>query len=224
MFMYFLTFQSLKFFTKRLVTTLFLSTFVATIIKRTFLRPKKIEDKKLILNLMSVLRKKGYEGSSLNQLAQAANLNKASLYHRFPGGKKEITDAVLDFADEWVKVHIYKLLSDSSIPPIERLQEALKLISEDLYDHGHEMCLLRALSMDAGQGLFGSKIKGSMTTWIKAFTLLGIDFGFTKEEANDKAVQVLVHIQGGLVVSESIGSVEPFKAVLVAIEKLYLKE
>ncbi|WP_165819317.1 TetR/AcrR family transcriptional regulator [Flagellimonas aquimarina] len=188
------------------------------------MRPKKIEDKKLILNLMSVLRKKGYEGSSLNQLAQAANLNKASLYHRFPGGKKEITDAVLDFADEWVKVHIYKLLSDSSIPPIERLQEALKLISEDLYDHGHEMCLLRALSMDAGQGLFGSKIKGSMTTWIKAFTLLGIDFGFTKEEANDKAVQVLVHIQGGLVVSESIGSVEPFKAVLVAIEKLYLKE
>lgn len=173
---------------------------------------------------MSVLRKKGYEGSSLNQLAEAANLNKASLYHRFPGGKKEITDAVLDFADEWVKENIYNLLSDNSIPPKDRLISALKIISEDLYDHGHEMCLLRALSMDAGQGLFGNKIKGSMTTWIDAFTLLGIDLGYGKEEADQKAVQVLVHIQGGLVVSESIGSVEPFKAVLEAIEKLYLKD
>ncbi len=192
-------------------------------LKKNRLRPKKIEDKKLILNLMSVLRKKGYEGSSLNQLAEAADLNKASLYHRFPGGKKEITDAVLDFADEWVKDHIYKLVADSSVPPQDRLQEALKIISEDLYDNGHEMCLLRALSMDAGQGLFEKKIKGSMTTWIDAFTLLGIDFGYGKEEAGQKAVRVLVHIQGGLVVSESLGSVEPFKAVLKAIEQLYLE-
>ena len=187
------------------------------------MRPKKIEDKKLILNLMSVLRKKGYEGSSLNQLAEAAGLKKASLYHRFPGGKKEITDAVLDFAEEWVREHIHKLLSDGSIAPEERLQQVLKVISEDLYDYGHEMCILRALSMDAGQGLFDVKIKGSMNTWIDGFTKLGIDFGLSKEVATQKAVQVLVHIQGGLVVSESLGSVEPFKAVLKAIEGLYVK-
>lgn len=175
-----------------------------------------------MLNLMSVLRKKGYEGSSLNQLAEAAGLKKASLYHRFPGGKKEITDAVLDFAEEWVQEHIYKLLSNSSIAPKERLQEVLKVISEDLYDHGHEMCVLRALSMDAGQGLFGTKIKGSMTTWIDGFTKLGMDFGYEQDKASQKAVEVLVHIQGGLVVSEGMGSVAPFQAVLRAIEGLYL--
>jgi len=172
---------------------------------------------------MSVLRKKGYEGSSLNQLAEAAGLKKASLYHRFPGGKKEITDAVLDFADEWVKEHVYELLSDSSITPKDRLNKVIKIINEDLYDYGHEMCLLRALSMDAGQGLFGNKIKGSMTTWIDAFTVLGIDFGYDKEIAVKKAVEVLVHIQGALVVSESLGSVAPFNEVLLAIENMYIK-
>ena len=171
---------------------------------------------------MSVLRKKGYEGSSLNQLAEAAGLKKASLYHRFPGGKKEITDAVLDFAEEWVQEHIYKLLSDSSIAPEDRLIQVLKIVSEDLYDHGHEMCLLRALSMDAGQGLFEKKIKGSMNTWIDGFTKLGRDFGYDEAQAAQKAVEVLVHIQGGLVVSESLGSVEPFQAVLKAIENLYV--
>lgn len=193
-------------------------------LKRNGLRPKKIEDRKLILNLMSVLRNKGYEGSSLNQLAEAAGLNKASLYHRYPGGKKEITDVVLDFADEWVKNNIYNLLSDSTILPKDRLQQALKIINEDLYDHGHEMCLLRALSMDAGLGLFENKIKGSMTTWIDAFTLLGIDFGYSKEKAAENAVRVLVHIQGGLVVAESIGSTAPFEIALEAIEKMYLKD
>lgn len=187
------------------------------------MRPKKIEDRELILNLMSVLRKKGYEGSSLNQLADAAHLNKASLYHRFPGGKKEIADVVLDFTDEWVKEHIYELLSKSSIAPQERLDLVLKAIGEDLYNNGNEMCLLRALSIDDSQGMFGDKIKCSMSTWIDAFTLLGIDFGFSKKESAEKAIQVLIQIQGGLVVSDGLGSLTPFKNVLQTLKDMYMK-
>ncbi len=172
---------------------------------------------------MSVLRKKGYEGSSLNQLAEAAGLNKATLYHRFPGGKKAITDAVLDFAHEWVKEHIYDLVVNASVPAEDRLNEVIDVINEDLYDHGHEMCLLRALSMDAGQGLFEQKIKNMMNTWLEAFTILGEDFGFSKEEAEQKAVEVLAHIQGGLVVCEGLGSVAPFETIMKAIKDMYIK-
>ena len=188
------------------------------------MRPKKVEDEKLILNLMSVLRKKGYEGSSLNQLAEAAGLNKATLYHRFPGGKKAITHAVLDFADEWVKENIYGLLASEDMDPYDRLKSVIKVINDDLYDHGHEMCLLRALSMDAGEGVFVNKIKNSMQMWLDAFTVLGEHFGFTTKEAELKAVEVLVHIQGGLVVSESLGSVAPFQTVMKAIEDLYVEQ
>jgi len=187
------------------------------------LRPKKVEEQELLLKLMSVLCKKGYDGSSLNVLAEASGLQKASLYHRFPGGKKAITDAVLDFADVWVKSNIYDLLANSSVNPEERLKKVIKTIGKDLYDNGHEMSLLRALSMDAGHGLFGHKIKNSMKMWIDAFTLLGIDFKFSKEVAASKAVQVLVNIQGGLVVSESLDSIAPFQTTLRSIEKLYRK-
>ena len=173
---------------------------------------------------MSVLRRKGYEGSSLNELAEAANLNKASLYHRYPGGKKEIADTVLDFTHNWVQEHIYQLLLQSTTPPKKRLHLVLKLIGEDLYNKGHEMCLLRTLSIDDSHGMFGGKIKDIMTTWIKGFTFLGIDFGYTEKEAANKAVQVLVHIQGGLVISDGLGSVEPFAAMLEAIEKIYINE
>lgn len=187
------------------------------------MRPKKIEDKELIFNLMSVLRKKGYEGTTLNQLADAVHLNKASLYHRFPGGKKEIADAALDFTHEWVKKHIYQLLSKSSLAPKERLDLVLKTIGEDLYNNGNDTCILRALSIDDSQGMFSNKIKCSMTTWINAFTLLGKDFGLSEEKAMANAVQVLVQIQGGLVVSEGLGSLEPFKNVFQSLKSMYFK-
>ena len=59
--------------------------------------------------------------------------------------------------------------------------------------------------------------------WIDAFTLLGMDFNFSEEIAASKALQVLVNIQGGLVVSESLGSTKPFQAILKSIENLYKK-
>ena len=188
------------------------------------MRPKKVEEQELLLKLMSVLRKKGYDGSSLSVLAEASGLQKASLYHRFPGGKKAITDAVLDFADVWVKSNIYDVLANSTVDPKKRLKQIIKTIGKDLYDNGHEMCLLRALSMDASHGLFGYKIKNSMKMWIEAFTLLGIDFKLSKEIATSKAFQVLVNIQGGLVVSESLGSIDPFQATLKSIENLYVRD
>ena len=187
------------------------------------MRPKKVEEQELLFKLMSVLRRKGYDGSSLNVLAEKSGLQKASLYHRFPGGKKAIADAVLDFADVWVRTNVYDVLANSAINPEKRLKQIIKTIGDDLYDNGHEMCILRALSMDASSGLFGSKIKKSMKMWIDAFILLGVDFKFSNEIAASKALQVIVNIQGGLVVAESLGSTKPFQEILKSIENLYIE-
>ena len=70
------------------------------------MRPQKVEDQALLLGLMAVLSAKGYDGASLNELAESSGLQKASLYHRFPAGKKEITSAVLNYVNEWVKKNI----------------------------------------------------------------------------------------------------------------------
>ncbi len=37
--------------------------------------------------IAAVFRLHGYEGASIRLLAQATGLERASLYHRFPGGK-----------------------------------------------------------------------------------------------------------------------------------------
>lgn len=45
-------------------------------------------------SLIDVLGAKGCDDASLNEVAAACNLKEASLYHRFPNGKRE-TIAVL---------------------------------------------------------------------------------------------------------------------------------
>ena len=122
------------------------------------MRPQKVQDKEMLQALMSVFRAKGYDGASLSELAAASGLKKASLYHRFPEGKKEMTSAVLNFLETWVEQHIYQVLTNDAVPVQKRVSAVLKNIKE-IYHDGTECCIYRALSMDTGIALFGEQIK-----------------------------------------------------------------
>jgi AcrR family transcriptional regulator len=186
------------------------------------MRPQKVENQILIDGLMSVLRAKGYDGASLNELADASGLKKASLYHRFPEGKREIVAAVLTYVNEWLQEHIYNLLTNASIIPDERLKLVLNNINL-LYNNGEYSCAIRALSLDSSLEIFGEQIKECMQLWIKGFSALGVAYGFSTEIANEKAYQVLINVQGSLVISKGLGSIEVYQTALNTIEKMYLK-
>lgn len=184
------------------------------------MRPVKVEDKQLIEGLFKVFREKGYEGASLNELAEGAGLKKASLYHRYPEGKKEIGLAVLSYSSKWLKDHLYTVLDQKENPAEERLEKGLKAISK-LYNDGKETCILRSLSMESGMQFFGAEIKEEMNRWIEKFTQLGLDFGFDEKTANNKAKEMLVKIQGSLVVAKAMSDHTIFLDALNEIKKNY---
>lgn len=185
------------------------------------MRPQKIDDNALLGKLMEVLRSRGYEGSSLNELAAAAGLKKASLYHRFPGGKEEIATAVLTYTREWGDTYVSSILYDTSLTPKTRLSRVIKNI-DTLYGGGEKTCLLRALSMDTGLTVLEDMIASNLQDWIDAFTFLGKEFGFNAKQAQQKAVQVLIHIQGALIISKGLKTTPIFKNTLTTIKKMYL--
>ena len=185
------------------------------------MRPPKVQEEDLLAGLLVVLRAKGYDGASLNDLAESTGLKKASLYHRFPGGKKEITEVVLKSVSTWIEEHIHKTLIDSNQSVSKRLKRVLSQIRE-FYANGESICILRSLSMDTGLEIFGSHIQSSMQVWIDGFTQLGKDAGMTTKTAELKAQDVLIKIQGSLVVSKGLGTTKPFLQVLKEIEQNYL--
>ncbi len=169
---------------------------------------------------MSVFRSKGYDGASLNELAEATGLKKASLYHRFPGGKKEMTDAVLDFMEAWINEKVYMVLSNSEVPPQRRLKDAIHNIGQ-VYGHGTKVCLYRSLSMDTGMSLFGNKIEKGIGQWLESFSILGEAVGKDVETALKMAKQSFIEVQGSLVLSKAMGNTEPFAQAIQNIETRY---
>ena len=56
---------------------------------------------------------------------------------------------------------------------------------------------------------------------LASFESLGMDLGFSETEAQEKALQVLINIQGSLVVSKAVGNLAPFKQALKNILEMY---
>ncbi|MEO8252783.1 MAG: TetR/AcrR family transcriptional regulator [Flavobacterium sp.] len=184
------------------------------------MRPQKILDTDMIAGLTKVFRDKGYEGTSLNDLAKVTGLKKASLYHRFPNGKQEMAESVLNTIDQWVDDNIFVPLLDENKSTKLRLKEALKNI-EILYDSGKETCVLRAFSMHSGLSLFEQQIKSGMDKWIIAFNALGVALKLTPTESQQNAIQTLIELQGSLIVTKGLADTSIFKNTLKNIEKRY---
>jgi TetR/AcrR family transcriptional repressor of nem operon len=65
-------------------------------------RPKIFDEKEVISKAVEVFWKKGYEGSSADELLTAMGIGKGSFYLSFKGGKKELFEKSLkQFADDF---------------------------------------------------------------------------------------------------------------------------
>lgn len=177
----------------------------------------KVSDNELMMGFLDVFRKCGYEGASLEELASASGLKKSSLYHRFPGGKKQMAEEVLVFTSKWVGTNITGVLKGEGDPKV-RLKTALKNINE-FYAGGKNACVLRTLSMSMGLSLFAQPISSAFDNLIEGFIKLAKDFGHAPKDAAKLAEDTVIGIQGGLIVSKGTGNLNIFKRILVDIEK-----
>lgn len=186
------------------------------------MRPQKVHQEDMMQGLLRVLRARGYDGASLKELAEATGLKKASLYHRFPGGKEEMTRAVLAYTADWVEQNIYQVLTSTEEAPSARLKAVMENL-RDFYADGDAICIFRALSTETGLDLFSLQLKQGIERWQEAFVQLGMAFGRSKEVAALDARQVLVSIQGSLIVAQCLGENQVFLDAIDQIRNHYLR-
>ena len=71
---------------------------------------RTITDEELLDRALELFRLHGFEGVSLSRLSEAIGLQKASLYHRYPGGKGQIVLAAVARVAQWFGEHVFALL------------------------------------------------------------------------------------------------------------------
>lgn len=176
-------------------------------------RRATISDEDLMDRLGDVFRDVGFEGASMTDLATASGLKKASLYHRFPGGKHQMAEEALRCIVERIETGMLAALA-SDAPPHERLRAMARAL-DWFYDGGRKACLLNTLaSADWERGPFNRDIGGAFDTLTDAITRTLCDAGIEDAEARRRAIKALALIQGALVVSRGRTSMEPFRVML----------
>jgi AcrR family transcriptional regulator len=166
----------------------------------------------VVIRLAAAFRQHGFDGATLARLSEVTGLQRASLYHYFPGGKGEMAAAVLHLAAEWMN-DLIAPLKEEERPPATRLAEFSQRVS-DLYAGGQEACLLGVMTVGGSHELFGEELRTLTQSLIDSLSAVLSEAGLSRSAAVQNAEDAVIRIQGALVVSRALGGPDPFKRLV----------
>ena len=175
----------------------------------------RLTNQELLSKLAEVFRARGYDGASLGDLAEAAELEKASLYHRFPGGKEEMVTAVIASVDECFEENLFAPLRAPG-EPTEKAQAAA-LFFKTFYDDGKKACTLDTLSLPSAIPAIRSLLQRSATALLNSLAGLARESGFPAAEAKLRAQRAIVLLEGSLVYARALGDTKPFREFIAEL-------
>jgi len=180
------------------------------------MRPSKLSDKELFDRLTEVFRRRGYDGASYSELMDATGLVKASLYHRFPGGKEEMVGAIQTEVDRHFAEYVLAPAVEKGAARERARGRARRL--REFYDSGRARCLLDTLTLADNRATL-AHAKKSMEFWVERFARVGRDAGLAAGVARKRAEEAVAAIEGGLVVARVLKNRRPFLRVLAGLPK-----
>jgi TetR/AcrR family transcriptional repressor of lmrAB and yxaGH operons len=183
------------------------------------MRTQKVDPENVDMKLFETFSELGYDGASMEVLAQATGLKKASLYHRFPDGKREMAQYALSIVEGWILQNIVSVSANKNLKPENRLKKVITAIDE-LYNGGANNCLLRTLTVGTDANAFKEKVSNCFNLLADAFIDIAIDMGLSPKAAKQQAKLITPLIQGSLVLAGATGDKSYFKNSLAQIPEL----
>jgi TetR/AcrR family transcriptional regulator, lmrAB and yxaGH operons repressor len=165
-----------------------------------------------IPHLLQLFRQYGYDGATLARISKATGLGKASLYHHFPGGKDEMVQAVMNYLDQWLAENVLPSLQGDDTAG-EKLQRMCDRLSE-LYEAGQQPCMSATLLLGSARDLFHDLIQARYRSWIDSVAQVLVDAGLDYATAEQRGEDLVIALQGSLIVAQGLNSPEVFQRSL----------
>jgi AcrR family transcriptional regulator len=178
---------------------------------------KPVAERAQLLPLLGeVFRAHGYEGATLALITEATGLGKGSLYHFFPGGKRQMAAEVLDDIDRWFEVNIFAPLRDSDDPG--RALTAMLTGVDDYFRSGRRVCLVGVIALGASRDTFAAEVHDYFARWHDALAAALRRSGFDADVARQRAEDALLTIQGALVLARARDDAEIFGRAMAELK------
>jgi TetR/AcrR family transcriptional repressor of lmrAB and yxaGH operons len=173
---------------------------------------KDLSREEVIDRILAAFRRYGYEGASLARLSEATGLGRSSLYHHFPNGKEDMASAALTSVATWFSENVLSTL-DGNDPPKKRLRRFSAKLAE-FYKNGSVSCLSDVFTIGEAGSIFQKKMGERLKKLMRALAKVAEEAGLDRAEATRRAENIVIAIQGSLIVSRALGSTAPFLRVV----------
>jgi AcrR family transcriptional regulator len=152
--------------------------------------------------LAEIFRTYGYEGASLTRMTSATGLGKGSLYYAFPGGKDEISSAVLSDIDDWFQHQVFQPLRTQAdaLAGIDQMFHAV----EQYFLSGRKVCLVGVFALVSVRDRFIDQVRNYFVDWAQALQNALERSGRSAGMAAELAEEILAAIQGALVLARAV--------------------
>lgn len=184
--------------------------------------PAALVTKETVLDrLLAAFRDHGYDGASLAELSTATGLGKSSLYHYFPGGKADMAEQVLAHLDGMLEAALFEPLRAAGTPQkkLERMLDAI----DAFYESGRRACLLERLTASVDRQKFRRPLAGAFGKWMLAVETLAREAGLSKATARARAEDLVVRVEGALVVCAGVEDPRIFQRTLADLRRSVLR-
>lgn len=171
----------------------------------------------LLSQLETVFESRGYEGATLNQLAEASGLGKASLYHHFPGGKAEMAAVLLRGAVARLEAKAFARLQ-STEPARQRLARFIEGFA-DYTQQGERNCLIAVFSQGSAAEVHGEAVAAQFDTWLQRLSAVYEDSGCRPKRAQREAAALLAGLYGYLLTAQLLRDPASFTRGLKRLRK-----
>jgi TetR/AcrR family transcriptional regulator, lmrAB and yxaGH operons repressor len=175
-------------------------------------RPSRTSRQEILQKLSGVFRRDGYTGASLADLAGAVGLGKASLYQKFPDGKVQMGAEVLAEIGRSFETEVLSSLTGPG--SVETRFAGMLAGIRKFYEDGKLSCALDALSLGEAGRLYREALLAAITQWQEALTTLGREAGLSPAKAIAWAEEVVINVEGSLVLARAANDSEIFRRTL----------
>jgi TetR/AcrR family transcriptional repressor of lmrAB and yxaGH operons len=173
----------------------------------------------LLKGARQLLAEKGYAGMELRDVAERGKAPRGSIYHHFPGGKRQLATEAAQVEGEEIRVLIERSLEERG------LRETLSMFGEifrrRVKDHPERIgCPVAAAALARPEDPeLAAAATAAFRSWEGPITAALLDEGVSRRAAEDFAGLVVSTVEGALIRTRAAGSTDPLDSAIAGLER-----
>jgi AcrR family transcriptional regulator len=171
-------------------------------------------------------RRRGYHGTSLKDVTEAAGATVGSLYHFFPGGKEALTVAAMTTSGEAYR-QLFEMIADAAPDAATAIGDFFEGAAVVLEETGYiDPCPIGTVAREVANTSEAIRTATDhvFRSWIEAVAARFEAAGMAKDDAETLATTVIAAVEGGFVLARARRDSEPLRRVGRSVQRLATEE